>query len=100
IRDGHVTGVQTCALPISISGERPYASAARAALQDFRISAPSWRLDLDQAGARMALAEPARIDAASGARLALSAHAAVSRGPIWRSEERRVGKECRWRRGP
>src|SRR2546430_12642604 len=64
IRDLTVTGVQTCALPISHSFRRPY----------------EWALgrELDQAALRQAAA------------------ALVGE----RSEERRVGKECRSRWSP
>src|SRR5438876_6790827 len=64
IRDGRVTGVQTCALPIS-----PASSAARS---------------------------EARIDGARRGRLA-SPGAYLHFLTSWRSEERRVGKECRSR---
>src|SRR5439155_18483052 len=60
IRDGHVTGVQTCALPISATDSRP----------------------LDPGVAR----GPGR------GLSALRAHSSCAR-----SEERRVGKECRSR---
>src|SRR5690606_41201445 len=59
IRDFHVTGVQTCALPIS---------ASAAITQNTGVSPPASALD------------------------------SRSRWP--RSEERRVGKECRYRRAP
>src|SRR5690625_7559601 len=64
IRDGHVTGVQTCALPISDGAQR----GVRAALRG----------------------------AAACAQFVLGAggHGRVRRSR--RSEERRVGKECRY----
>src|SRR5215510_12398411 len=65
IRGGHVTGVQTCALPI-------YTTAARA--------------------------RPARADARSAARSARRRAEAAPQSI--RSEERRVGKECRSRWSP
>src|SRR5690625_7511879 len=61
IRDGHVTGVQTCALPIS--SPRPRNPSPSVVVADTLTGAPS---------------------------------AAV----IARSEERRVGKECRYRWSP
>src|SRR5439155_7611845 len=85
IRDGHVTGVQTCALPISDgagtwlllgTGGSAATATARAeppvpsSSQVPAPSAPSWR-------------RAARIPATS----------------VLRSEERRVGKECRSRGG-
>src|SRR5437868_15422385 len=71
IRDRNVTGVQTCALPISRTavGRWDYGAAGI----EQRNSAP--RRPLDRAG------QPRRI------------------GP-GRSEERRVGKECRSRGAP
>src|SRR5439155_16334074 len=77
IRDGHVTGVQTCALPIS---DLPAALAIAAASFAFWSwsRAPSPRRALWVA-------------------LALGA-AVCTRLTAWllvRSEERRVGKECR-----
>src|SRR5439155_17685047 len=61
IRDGHVTGVQTCALPISTNSVFLQTRSATSSVQAERKSSPS----------------PNRL---------------VSRS---RSEERRVGKECR-----
>src|SRR5690625_7885453 len=70
IRDGHVTGVQTCTLPI-------------------------WELDL--AGV-IAVNTTIRHDHGAGG---LSGPPVRDRGlAVVRSEERRVGKECRGRRGP
>src|SRR5439155_19073326 len=74
IRDGHVTGVQTCALPISpVRGLPPL-------LTSQRWEAPDW------SGYH------------STARRTLLLH---FRSPdLERSEERRVGKECRSRWSP
>src|SRR5437879_13829301 len=71
IRDTSVTGVQTCALPIS-----RLSSSART--RSYAVSADSQKL---------------------AARLYTLAQA--PRAEEWRSEERRVGKECRygWERG-
>src|SRR6266487_6009163 len=66
IRDGRVTGVQTCALPISTRRSRPRASRL-------------WRRSVGSA-------RPFR--------------APRSRRSSSRSEERRVGKECRSRWSP
>src|SRR5436190_8748262 len=77
IRDHCVTGVQTCALPISPHGE--WIPQLRAAL----------------VGAPRRHGERARRPATR--RLAASYRAGVG-AP--RSEERRVGKECRSRWGP
>src|SRR5439155_14177080 len=76
IRDGHVTGVQTCALPISFSGAR--ASCVRHDLLT----------QLRRISARKMQHTPERCPKA-----AVDATRTSSR-----SEERRVGKECRSRR--
>src|SRR5207253_6455281 len=80
IRDGHVTGVQTCALPLS----RP--ADGRAIPGNVRSLAESL----------------ARLPGAQGQRFAelfkhgtLSVEIYAPNGKD-RSEERRVGKECRW----
>src|SRR5690625_7381570 len=76
IRDGHVTGVQTCALPISVApptpGPRP----------------PCWEWP-----------RPGRVSSASTASPPTRWPPVRSTPTSWaRSEERRVGKECRCRR--
>src|SRR5438093_12945078 len=73
IRDWSVTGVQTCALPISHRGPGRH-----------RQPAVRLRVRGDRSGGA---ADPAR---RSGRR-------ARGRGGVDRSEERRVGKECRSR---
>src|SRR3712207_7242079 len=77
IRDIGVTGVQTCALPISACRERT----------DIRLGAGRLR---PRAGGAARLART---------RARLASH---RNGPEWviRSEERRVGKECRSRWAP
>src|SRR5437660_10824634 len=70
IRDGHVTGVQTCALPIFDAGKRPDAVARYRKGQ------------ADEDGDKE-----------------FSGHQHRD-GPFYRSEERRVGKECRSRWSP
>src|SRR5439155_8977889 len=76
IRDGHVTGVQTCALPISCVGRWPeWTSVATC-----RRRAPSRR-------ARRCSPSAERRSTARSLRSG-------------RSEERRVGKECRSRVSP
>src|SRR5690606_40004923 len=79
IRDFHVTGVQTCALPISRASSSPWPAAARL---------PP-RLPATAAAARP---HPTSSPASSRTR----AGSMTSR----RSEERRVGKECRARWWP
>src|SRR5690606_40412377 len=81
IRDFHVTGVQTCALPISLvpasTGPRRSRDPRLVARRRRRPSAPA--------------------DPGEGTRPRGTGDAARGRGPR-RSEERRVGKEgrCRW----
>src|SRR5207253_7345608 len=93
IRDGHVTGVQTCALPIF----------ARLAAQDeqARVSAR-----LYQAAASCSSWAASRANASSAwptlpvpvaARAFCQAALRSSDAEAGRSEERRVGKECRRR---
>src|SRR5437667_501503 len=79
IRDRDVTGVQTCALPIYV-----YLAPGRAAAAGGKDAGSFWESERD-ASPRAALGGPA-----AGQRVA-----ARRRG--WRSEERRVGKECRSR---
>src|SRR5437870_10141894 len=76
IRDGHVTGVQTCALPISRRR-----AAAHHHPDPLIVRARYWRL----AGIAGGLA---------------CAPAALPAQLLVRSEERRVGKECRSRWWP
>src|SRR5439155_13425507 len=89
IRDGHVTGVQTCALPIS--------GVSFAQLR--------WEHYHDQLVAARAKLTPAQTDSAYHAGdVRLFQHILVSVPPSAaskvRSEERRVGKECRCRWSP
>src|SRR5690625_7670422 len=77
IRDGHVTGVQTCALPIFIRD--PWPAMARTIWGDDQRFVNTYWSRFD--GMYFA-GDGARFD---------------EDGDIWRSEERRVGKECRCR---
>src|SRR5207253_6418328 len=94
IRDGHVTGVQTCALPISENQNVAlFGTYARydGLLTLFTFATLFWlsvQALADQAEARMLI----RVMLASGYAVAATAI---------RSEERRVGKEwrARWARG-
>src|SRR5690606_40484411 len=86
IRDFHVTGVQTCALPIYILLERPDDQAAQP-----RSAEPC---------ARLAEKPPAEADAlVFGAQVEL-VDLTLLRQLAGRSEERRVGKESRNRWAP
>src|SRR5258708_16537201 len=86
IRDDLVTGVQTCALPIlAIAGHEDVGGVEVA---------------VDQSGGLDRL-EPARAVAGDEERLLGSeGFAALLEQPRERSEERRVGKECRSRWSP
>src|SRR5437660_12649383 len=80
IRDGHVTGVQTCALPIS----SPYSvSVGYATTSPSRIICAAWAMTA-ASGSRGSTRSTRGIDLIMVDRLS-------------RSEERRVGKECRSR---
>src|SRR5256885_11479304 len=84
IRDYKVTGVQTCALPISLGAPHPRpACAARVHLDGRR----------NRAYTRTGLVEPARSVPADG-------RMENTLRRLFRSEERRVGKECRSRWSP
>src|SRR2546421_4109909 len=83
IRDLIVTGVQTCALPISGLSEPP------------PVSMPAFQSDL--------FVELDDAEAAPACSLALDAlqeHEDLEFADFGRSEERRVGKECRSRWSP
>src|SRR2546425_8147469 len=83
IRDKLVTGVQTCALPISCKLDAEQGEVKRIELH---VTIPD-RLDL-----RRIVAERHRKPG--------SGQAASVKGSVERSEERRVGKECRSRWSP
>src|SRR5256886_3754027 len=82
IRDLTVTGVQTCALPISIEVKRPQPAF------DLDPILPAREHDLIV----RQIAPPSRRERRAGGGLA--------RPRVARSEERRVGKECRSRWSP
>src|SRR5690625_5494024 len=79
IRDGHVTGVQTCALPISPPRDRKAGRKKTHGLNNARL-----------ANSRNVYAMPV---------LRIMAASENSSGEVPRSEERRVGKEGRDRGG-
>src|SRR5256886_6456143 len=83
IRDLTVTGVQTCALPISERGARSRRACSSLAPRGRRVRR-----------AVLGSLETAR----AGGRRRLDPHEAAAGEP--RSEERRVGKECRSRWSP
>src|SRR5690348_18095243 len=87
IRDGRVTGVQTCALPISGGNPSKRTGRNEKAMLRFRTgylpALPSYLPDIVFA---LSVREYCTLRA--------------SEQPSHRSEERRVGKECRARRSP
>src|SRR5262249_59018665 len=91
IRDWSVTGVQTCALPICVDPRRFFPrdlGTCRAALG---LPPPPHKL----------LLLVGRIEPLKGIDALIRAVALLfERRPDWRSEERRVGKECRSRWWP
>src|SRR5207253_4869746 len=89
IRDGHVTGVQTCALPI-FQDLRLVAQQLRG-LHDRLLGAGA---DLAQHGHHL-VADPGPREAGVRVRGVLAPLEAALAAVVVRSEERRVGKECR-----
>src|SRR5260370_5603403 len=85
IRDSSVTGVQTCALPISPTERRPIAEA-----------------QFGEGGRRLDTKDDQRIKAECGdvAEIAGQRREGREEHSDPRSEERRVGKECRSRWSP
>src|SRR5207253_4854717 len=96
IRDGHVTGVQTCALPISLTRGRTLSAASttdRTAL-DGSLAGMAHEIERPPTDARLSLTKDGAIESSA-------AHDGLSINiPASRSEERRVGKECRLRGSP
>src|SRR5260370_24761231 len=86
IRDSSVTGVQTCALPISSEIDVAFASAAEQHIPGLLMQSEPFLTsrEIQVAALAMKLSIPV-IDAYRG---------------FVRSEERRVGKECRSRWSP
>src|SRR2546429_7011940 len=83
IRDVAVTGVQTCALPISI------------------FSGEYWPVMVQEMGASSAQYSPEKIAEFDRTNLYSALGAGANGMLLWcRSEERRVGKECRSRWSP
>src|SRR5690606_40648351 len=94
IRDFHVTGVQTCALPIwSHSRLAPASTRSRS---DWLAQVPGSSSGLPGCLARYHFAAPGEV---SSARAPARAVTSIRRSSL-RSEERRVGKErrARWSR--
>src|SRR5207253_5656944 len=79
IRDGHVTGVQTCALPISSRGSASWSTRMPTPVKATSAFACIAMLGCPCEFVLVSVSLPAR------------------KASIARSEERRVGKECRSR---
>src|SRR5690606_41201264 len=88
IRDFHVTGVQTCALPISMNGRimSTLNTMARMVSGNVKLNA-----SLDSCAVNGPRSRNTAKTIAEGTQPKIA--------PKWRSEERRVGKEGRGRRG-
>src|SRR5207253_3610379 len=98
IRDGHVTGVQTCALPIcydmlGLTDNPPPFAKYYAKLSDQIVSAASAYIEDVRNASEARGRQPEASREAQGRQPKASK---VGR----RSEERRVGKECRARGSP
>src|SRR5207302_7509129 len=92
IRDFHVTGVQTCALPISET-RVAWEGARRAALAVGLVESEYFpMLAISVLGGYQNTAVPVPTSVASDGFFRLEL--------LQRSEERRVGKECRYRCSP
>src|SRR5205823_9841280 len=97
IRDKLVTGVQTCALPILgvgevLGGEGASSSPGRAALVAARVHELETHTQLQDKAYELSTTLVRNEDAL------LPLH--LDAGQSIRSEERRVGKECRYRWSP
>src|SRR5205823_8838037 len=85
IRDKLVTGVQTCALPISAGGGAAGGASDKTSAAGTNITPPR--------------SSPPSSARAARASSTVATTSAESPAPNARSEERRVGKECRSRWG-
>src|SRR5437660_9029993 len=95
IRDGHVTGVQTCALPICRAGGRSTTKGSPESIPPAAISFKSC-MSRRPRGPIFGLFVRCGSDKLPGPCFDPSANSASRK----RSEERRVGKECRERWSP
>src|SRR5205823_10380301 len=96
IRAKLVTGVQTCALPIC-AGVLPALVAERARAERWRVVAFTFDGATDLS-ARVARTIPSRLREFGPILTALKDEGVSAAVLVGRSEERRVGKEGRWRR--
>src|SRR5690606_40850471 len=87
IRDFHVTGVQTCALPICDAGSASV-KAAQTAIPERSIDGSRDSAMIRTGSVRHALCSSFNL---------VQRNRVLTRKEVLRSEERRVGKECRSR---
>src|SRR5690606_40051915 len=100
IRDFHVTGVQTCALPISAVNEVDFSALESLETINRRLKDIGVRLHLSEVkGPVMDRLETSHFLSELTGRVFLSQFDAWT-ALASRSEERRVGKECRARAAP
>src|SRR5690606_40418091 len=92
IRDFHVTGVQTCALPISL---QRLAAINYAALRPMVAEVKQSGSKVIKVGQQLRFAVTVLEMAPYTTEVRIEQQALLKR-----SEERRVGKECRYRRAP
>src|SRR5690606_40400603 len=92
IRDFHVTGVQTCALPIYYLKETKILDYSNVSIQEL-LEKRGWK-DLDTVSRVKAIYNFVRDEIKFGYNVSDDIPASEI---LKRSEERRVGKECRYR---
>src|SRR5207249_5672483 len=93
IRDRNVTGVQTCALPISYVALRPMRSESDAQ----KKRPPMLKSEIRPVNPAATAAEAPKISWSIGDAIPMTPMPALT---FRRSEERRVGKECRYGGSP
>src|SRR5690606_40322918 len=91
IRDFHVTGVQTCALPISSEAANSFHDATN--VNTTAVTMPG------HTSGRLILVSTAKVPAPSSCAASSTSRGMPAKKLCMRSEERRVGKEC-GARGP
>src|SRR5207253_4048454 len=91
IRDGHVTGVQTCALPILIAAPQEANAGERVLRPADKVMAPSRAQQVEVAQLKHRVHVVPLLPRGQRPAKIFAAH---------RSEERRVGKGCRCRWWP
>src|SRR5690606_40973538 len=97
IRDFHVTGVQTCALPISLEAPMGQVVAREGEVEINPAALSFAERELSDAGG---LQSGESVPIASGDYSGIARVRELAYENLSRSEERRVGKECKCRRAP